>query len=140
MGYESYLLSDNGLIVSYGHGKIKATEILGSLKQIAHNPSYRQEFDRLIVIDDDACLSEIDLHVLKSVVTTLHGSQQTAFAKLRTAKPTSFRMAVVCNNSLNKSIIDLYVAMLGNTPTIDVTYDDFLTVEEAINWLEGETQ
>ncbi|MFC1672705.1 hypothetical protein ACFL12_01010 [Pseudomonadota bacterium] len=135
MPYSSCILTEDELIVSHGSGLIKPAEMFDAIAALKKMPDYRPDLDRLIIIDDDASVPDIDLDALRTFKEKLHHETPSPLRSEALEKPLVFRAAIACNNPQNTGITALYVTMLKFDPTVEATFEHFLTVDDALAWL-----
>mgnify|MGYP005650504933 CR=1 FL=1 len=88
--------------------------------------------DRIIIIDSDANLSEIDLNGLVKFKSKLHGDSPSGRLP---EKPIPLRAAIVCSNSINATISSLYASIMQGDPAFEAVFEHFSTLDTALDWL-----
>jgi len=134
MPYTSRILVEHELIVSHGRALIKPAEMFEAIAALKELPDYRPNLDRIIIIDDNARVSEIDMNALIAFKDKLHNETPPSPSD-PPETPTVFLAAIICNNRQHTGITELYVALLKTDPKVDATFKHFPTINLALAWL-----
>ena len=138
MAFICTIMTEHSLMLVHGSGILKPDEIITAMRDIRERPEYEPDMDRLVIFDDNASMSEIDIAAISKIKDI--DPERTVQAIDPTNQPfpfspTPYRIAFICNNQMNLNLVRLYEGMIKANQKVDVEINYFETVDNALGWL-----
>lgn len=135
MSIEIHISGGPPLLVAVLDGQILETDIVAAIRQVAKEPLFRPNLDRLIVMRDGLDFSQLDLASVRKVVAEILQEYFGGEAPARTGEP-MFTAAIVTSHPTNDMIFRLMGATFEANDLPDVSVGRFHSVDDALVWLE----
>lgn len=135
MPIEIKILGDASLLVGNLRGSVRQADTADAIRQVAGDPNFKIDLDRLIFLHDDLDISETMLSEIFSIKEELIAHYFGGVIPDVSAGPI-YKMAFVTNRSSKDAIFRLFSAVMdANTPAL-VGIKIFHDIADALQWLD----
>lgn len=128
------VLPEQRLLLGVFQGMLTPEEYLNGIDELAHNPDFLPDYDRLAILSDDLDLSNFSMDDILTIKDRMIAAYYHGAVPEKSAT-SSYRIAVVSAPSINEAMLKLYAATLTAAMLSNITTQTFLSLGEALDWL-----